>query len=86
MGAPPPGSPSPFGAPGRPMPLRLALRWPEEVAQALGISVDTAQRWGLGGQLRMVRMGRIRLVPVFELERWLRECAALPLGELEARR
>lgn len=49
---------------------RVALRWPEEVAAALGVSADFVQDHGLAGELRIVRRGRVKLVPVAELERW----------------
>lgn len=50
---------------------RVALRWPEEVAAALGVSADFCQSHGLAGELRVVRRGRVRLVAVAELERWV---------------
>lgn len=50
---------------------RVALRWPDEVAAALGVSADFIQRNGLACELRVVRRGRVRLVAVAELERWV---------------
>jgi excisionase family DNA binding protein len=50
---------------------RCALRWPTEVAAALGVSVDLVQRHRLLGELRHVRLGRTTLVPVAELESWV---------------
>lgn len=53
---------------------RVALR-PEEAAAALGMSrshFDTT----VAAELRWVRRGRVRLVGVEELERWVRESSA----------
>ena len=49
----------------------LALRWPRGVADALGVSVDLVQRHHLLDELRAIRLGRVVLVPVAELEAWL---------------
>jgi hypothetical protein len=51
----------------RPVP-RIALR-PDEAAVALGLSRSIFYRDVLPG-LRTVTVGRVRLVPVSELERW----------------
>ena len=51
-----------------------------EAAHSLGVSVDYFQQHVLP-DLRVVRRGRRRLVPVRELERWLDREAALPLNE-----
>lgn len=61
-----------------PYPNRLALSR-AEVAEALGVSVDFLEDHILA-ELRVVRVGRRRLIPVAELERWLAEHAerALP--------
>ena len=48
---------------------RLALR-PDEAAAALGISRSIFYRDVLP-ELRCVNIGRVRVVPVSELERWL---------------
>lgn len=48
---------------------RLALAR-EEAAEALGMSIDSFERH-VQPTLRLVRLGRMRLVPVAELERWL---------------
>lgn len=62
-------------------PARLALA-PNEAATALGISRDFFDQHVLP-ELRIVRRGRRRLIPVRELERWLADEAARPLhGEL----
>ncbi|MGH2928686.1 MAG: hypothetical protein ACRDL8_10840 [Solirubrobacteraceae bacterium] len=48
---------------------RLALSR-EDAAAALGMSLDSFERH-VQPTLRLVRRGRMRLVPVRELERWL---------------
>lgn len=48
----------------------------QEAAEALGVSVDFFDEQ-IAHELRMVRRGRRRLVPVRELERWLSEQADL---------
>jgi hypothetical protein len=52
---------------------RLALTR-EQAASALGMSLDSFERH-VQPTLRLVRLGRLRLVPVGELERWLGENA-----------
>jgi hypothetical protein len=52
---------------------RLALTR-EEAAAAIGMSVDSFERH-IQPTLRLVRLGRIRLVPIRELESWLDENA-----------
>jgi hypothetical protein len=62
------------GHPKPPTPIpRLALSR-EEAAAALGMSLDSFERH-VQPTLRLVRRGRLRLVPVGELERWLAENA-----------
>ena len=56
---------------------RLALS-KSEAAEALGVSVDFLEDHVLH-ELRIVRRGRRRLIPVRELERWLDESAALTI-------
>jgi excisionase family DNA binding protein len=63
----------------RPSPPRLSLRV-EEAADALGVSVDTFERH-IAAELRVVYVGRVRLYPVPELERWLDRQAAAPVAE-----
>lgn len=47
----------------------------EEAALALGMgSVDSFERY-VQPHVRMIRRGRLRLVPVAELERWAEESA-----------
>jgi excisionase family DNA binding protein len=54
---------------------RLALS-KAEAAASLGVSVDFFDEH-IAHELRMVRRGRRRLIPVRELERWLDEQADL---------
>jgi excisionase family DNA binding protein len=56
---------------------RLALTR-AEAAAAIGVSLDSFERY-VQPELRLVRRGRLRLVPVAELERWLEREAALTL-------
>lgn len=58
---------------------RLALS-KAEAAEALGVSVDFFEQHVMP-ELRVVRRGRRRLIPVRELERWLGENAALALED-----
>lgn len=53
---------------------RLALS-PDEAAHALGVSRDTFDRC-IGPDLAVVRVGRRKLIPVVELERWIATNAA----------
>jgi excisionase family DNA binding protein len=55
---------------------RLALS-KAEAAQALGVSIDFLEDHVLP-ELRVVRVGRRRLIPVGELEGWLERHAARP--------
>lgn len=59
---------------GRAIPV-LALS-KQEAAEALGVSVNFFEA-EIAHELRMVRRGRRRLVPVREIERWLSEQADL---------
>jgi hypothetical protein len=52
---------------------RLALTR-EEAAAAIGMSLDSFERH-VQPTIKLVRLGRMRLVPVGELERWLGENA-----------
>jgi excisionase family DNA binding protein len=56
---------------------RLALS-KREAADALGVSVDFFEKH-IMPELRIIRRGRRRLIPVRELERWLDENAAVVL-------
>lgn len=51
----------------RPIP-RITLT-ASEAADALGMSVDSLERFVLP-EVRVIRRGRLRLLPVAELERW----------------
>ena len=57
---------------------RLALTR-EEAASAVGMSLDSFERH-VQPTIRMVRLGRMRLVPVTELARWLEEHATRTLN------
>jgi hypothetical protein len=57
---------------------RIALRVPE-AAEAIGVSTDHFERHVLP-KVKVIRTGRLRLVPVAEIERWASENAAR-LGE-----
>jgi excisionase family DNA binding protein len=59
-------------------PRRLALS-KVEAAEALGVSVDYLEGHFMH-ELRVVRRGRRRLIPVSELERWLDENATRAPG------
>jgi len=52
---------------------RLALTR-EEAAASVGMSLDSFERH-VQPTLRLVRLGRMRLVPICELERWLEDNA-----------
>jgi excisionase family DNA binding protein len=58
---------------------RLALR-PEEAASALGVSLDYFHKH-ISPELRWVRRGRLKLVAVAELERWLERSGALKMED-----
>lgn len=62
-----------------PKPPRLALTR-AEAAEAIGVSLDSFERY-VQPELRLVRRGRLRLVAVRELERWLDSNAARLLEE-----
>jgi hypothetical protein len=62
----------------RPKPLPLALSR-KDAAAALGMSLDSFERH-VQPEIRLVRRGSMRLVPVRELERWLEANAALTLA------
>ena len=55
---------------------RVALRWPEEVAETLGVSRSWLYDSGIAAELRFVRAGKVRLVSVSELERTLERLSA----------
>ena len=51
-----------------------------EAAAALAMSLDSFERY-CQPNMRLVRVGRMRLVPGAELDRWVREHAELVLAE-----
>jgi hypothetical protein len=60
---------------------RIALTR-EEAAHSLGMgSVDSFERY-VQPHVRMIRRGRLRLVPVSELQRWCDDNAERVLGNL----
>jgi hypothetical protein len=59
--------------------LRLALTR-AEAADCLGMSVDSFERY-VQPEIRLVRRGTLRLVPVAELEGWLLKNADLVLRD-----
>ena len=59
---------------------RLALS-KAEAADALGVSVDFLEQHVLH-ELRIVRRGRRRLIPLTELQRWIDLNAQRTLGDL----
>lgn len=62
---------------------RIALT-PSEAAAAIGVGPDFFDA-NVAPELRLVRRGRKRLVPVRELEQWLAENAAQPVASEVAR-
>lgn len=58
---------------------RIALT-PPEAAAAIGVGPDFFEA-NVAPELRLIRRGRKRLVPVAELERWVAESAARPIAE-----
>ena len=50
-----------------------------EAARALGVSINSFERH-VQPELRIVRRGKLRLIPVSEIERWLEENAEWTLG------
>jgi hypothetical protein len=58
---------------------RIALT-PAEAAAAIGVGPDFFDAT-IAPELRLIRRGRKRLVPVRELERWISENAEFVLGE-----
>ena len=59
-------------------PARLAFS-KAEASAALGVSVDFFEQHVMP-ELRIVRRGRRRLIPLAELERWLSENASMVLA------
>jgi hypothetical protein len=61
--------------PERPAPPRLGLTV-EEAAQAVGMSESSFKRY-VQPELRIVRRGSLRIIPIPEIERWLESNATL---------
>jgi excisionase family DNA binding protein len=62
----------------RPAPPRIALT-PDEAAASIGMSRDSFDRH-VAHELRLIRRGRLVLIPVAELERWADREASRTLG------
>jgi hypothetical protein len=60
---------------------RIALT-PPEAAAAIGVGLDFFDE-KVAPELRLIRRGRKRLVPVTELERWTTKNAERVLGEID---
>lgn len=58
---------------------RLALT-KAEAADALGMSINSFERH-VQPELRLVRRGKLRVIPISEIERWLDSNAALTFRE-----
>jgi hypothetical protein len=58
---------------------RFALT-PPEAAAAIGVGPDFFEE-NVAPELRLIRRGRKRLVPVAELERWVAQAASAPMVE-----
>jgi hypothetical protein len=61
---------------------RVALRVPDEAAAALGVSPDFFDQH-VRADLKLVRRGRLILVPVRELEAWAEREATRTLDEMQ---
>jgi hypothetical protein len=70
--------------PERPTPARLSLTV-KEAAEAVGMSESSFKRH-VQPELRIVRRGGLRIIPVPELERWLEGNATLAGSTREAGR
>lgn len=58
---------------------RFALT-PPEAAAAIGVGPDFFEE-NVAPELRLIRRGRKRLVPVTELERWVADAASAPIAD-----
>lgn len=58
---------------------RIALT-PAEAAASIGVGPDFFDA-NVAPELRLIRRGRKRLVPVAELERWVAQSAGAPMAE-----
>jgi len=57
---------------------RIALTR-EEAAHALGMSLDSFERH-VQAEVRLIRRGKLRLVPVSEIQRWAESNAEMTFG------
>ncbi len=64
---------------GAPRKIRLTLRL-REAAEALGMCEDSFTRH-VAPEIAMVRRGKLRLVPIGELERWVHQNAVQVRGD-----
>jgi excisionase family DNA binding protein len=60
---------------------RVALKWPGEVADALGVSDEYLRKHALAAEIPMIRRGTLRLVRVSALDAWLAENERTVLGD-----
>ena len=63
---------------------RVALRWPEEVAAAIGVSDDFLRDHGLVRFFPVWRVGSVRFVALADVERVIQERAQLALDDDDA--
>lgn len=54
----------------------------QEAARSLGVSLDHFERH-VQPRIRVIRSGRLVLVPVRELDRWANDAAEMTLGEAD---
>jgi hypothetical protein len=64
---------------GRQAPAHRLAMTRAEAARALGVSINSFERH-VQPELRIVRRGKLRLIPVHEIERWLEETRSGPWG------
>jgi excisionase family DNA binding protein len=64
-----------------PKPVQRLTLTRNEAASALGVSIDSFERY-IQPELRLIRAGRLRLVPVVELERWVESHASRVLEDM----
>jgi hypothetical protein len=63
----------------RQAPARRLAMTRAEAARSLGVSINSFERH-VQPELKIVRRGKLRLIPVREIERWLEENAEWTLG------
>ena len=71
---------APFGASRHTKNIPALALSREEAALSLGMSLDSFERY-VQAEIRLVRRGRLRLVPVRELEAWLVRNAERAIAE-----